>query len=118
MEVTLAKSREAFLEIRKLPAPRRGEILRQIRDELSKKVSILIVHSCSQIHICSQNRDQVVFEQNHILWNDPHHCFVYSLNFEDDHMCIWLFTQCGILVMEPILWLHLDVGISYISFNH
>ena len=45
--MTLAKSREAFLEVRKLPAPRRGEILRQIRDELSKKVSILKMYSLS-----------------------------------------------------------------------
>ena len=39
MEVALAKSREAFLEFRKVPAPRRGEILRQIREELSRRVS-------------------------------------------------------------------------------
>jgi aldehyde dehydrogenase family 7 member A1 len=38
VQTSLGKTREAFLEFRKVPAPRRGEILRQIREALSRKV--------------------------------------------------------------------------------
>ncbi|THH08790.1 hypothetical protein EW145_g2462, partial [Phellinidium pouzarii] len=37
MQNALEKSREAYLEFRNVPAPRRGDILRQIREALSKK---------------------------------------------------------------------------------
>ena len=36
--VALERSREAYLSIRSMPAPRRGEIIRQIREALSAKV--------------------------------------------------------------------------------
>ncbi|KAI5115860.1 hypothetical protein M0805_003826 [Coniferiporia weirii] len=37
MQTALGKSREAYMEFRSVPAPRRGDILRQIREALAKK---------------------------------------------------------------------------------
>ncbi|KAL4071772.1 NAD-aldehyde dehydrogenase [Scleroderma citrinum] len=41
LQETLDKSKEAYLYLRKMPAPKRGEILRQIREALAAKCGVL-----------------------------------------------------------------------------
>ena len=38
MQEAIARAREAYLHFRTVPAPQRGEILRQVREALSRKV--------------------------------------------------------------------------------
>jgi aldehyde dehydrogenase family 7 protein A1 len=40
LHTAIAKSQEAFQYFRNIPAPRRGEILRQIREKLAEKVTV------------------------------------------------------------------------------
>lgn len=41
---SLERAREAYLSVRKMPAPRRGELIRQIRVALAEKVRVDRLH--------------------------------------------------------------------------
>jgi aldehyde dehydrogenase family 7 protein A1 len=39
----IAKAREAFLDFRNVPAPKRGELIRQMREAIANQVSIRMI---------------------------------------------------------------------------
>jgi aldehyde dehydrogenase family 7 protein A1 len=47
LHLALERSKEAHLHLRTIPAPRRGELLRQIREALSAKVRSLFPLRCA-----------------------------------------------------------------------
>jgi aldehyde dehydrogenase family 7 member A1 len=64
LRTALDKAREAYVDFRHVPAPKRGEILRQIREALSAKASVMFTSVYPRFSPLLRNSSAM----NSVLW--------------------------------------------------